>query len=339
MNGRADLGRGVRRLPAAAAGALMALLAWAPAFALTVDLPAEAVVAGVQVRLGDIAQSRGEAVAEEVAAVVLGQAPRPGQVRVFTRQQITTRLRQAGFDPEKVVLTGSEGVAVKRPGRLLCREEAERLYREEIARLLGVEAGRVALTLVNWVDPVVPEGDLRLCVLGEVGQIARAAATGTLIGPVDLVVDGEPHATLRPRALVAVKVPAVVAREGLARGSVIQPGQVGVVEIELTRLPDGALRTEEQAVGRQTVRSIPAGAPLRRSDVMVPVVVRRGDRVTVTVEAGGLVLAVPGMALEAGGAGEVIRVQNLQSNRTVSGVVRGPGEVLIALDGGPAAGL
>ncbi|MGE5554156.1 MAG: flagellar basal body P-ring formation chaperone FlgA [Betaproteobacteria bacterium] len=334
--------REVRRL-VAAVGLLVALLTCAPALALTVELGTEARVAGTQIRLGDVARIVGDqseqAQVATLTGLVLGQAPRPGQVRTLTRGQVVVRLRQAGLDPEEVEFTGSESVAVRQPGRLLGREEAEGLYRREIARLLAVEEDRVALSLVNWTEPVVPEGELGFRVRGGVAQVARAVATGTLTGPVDLTVNGEAQATLRPRAVISVRVPAVVTREGLARGSVIRPGQVDVVEVELARLPDGALRTLEEAEGKQVARSVPTGTPLSRTDVMVPVVIRRGDRVTLCAETGGLILTAQGLALEEGGIGEVIKVQNAQSNRTVEGVVRGAGQVLVNLDGPPAGGL
>lgn len=326
------------------AGAALAALAWAaPASAWTLELARQAVTTGLQVKLGEVARLSGEpdeaGKVRAAGAVALGQAPRPGQVRVFTRQQIALRLRQAGLAPEAVAFAGSGSVAVRRPGRPVGREEAERLYRDEVARLLGVASERVALSLVNWVEPVVAEGEVSLSVLGEVAQTARAVKTGTLTGPVDLRVNGEPEVTLRPRAVVTVRVPAVVTREGIARGSVVQPGQVEVVECELSRLPEGALREVAQADGRQAVRALPAGTPLQQSDLMVPVVVHRGDKVTVTLETGALTLTVQGLALEEGGAGEVIKVQSLQSNRPVAGVVQGPGAVLVIPDGGSAAGL
>jgi flagella basal body P-ring formation protein FlgA len=310
------------------------LLGGSPALALTMELQPEAMVAGSQVRLGEVALITGEPAEESligaVAAAVLGQAPRPGQVRVFTQGQVAVRLRQAGLHPEQVGLTGSESVTVRRPGRTLGQEEAEGLYRGEVARLLGVAEDRVTISLVNWVEPVVPEGELRLRILGEVAQVARAAATGTLTGPVAVAVNGEPQATLRPRAVVAVKVPAVVAREGLARGSVIRPGQVEVTEIDLSRLPEGALRQLAEAEGRQATRLVPVGVPLSGRDVMAPVVVRRGERVLLKLERGGLTLTAQGVALEDGGVGETVKVQNVQSNRTIEGVVQGTGEVAVA---------
>ncbi|HHW13979.1 MAG TPA: hypothetical protein GXX28_03475, partial [Firmicutes bacterium] len=253
--------------------AVAAVRGGAPALAFTVDLRPEAVVAGNQVRLGEVAVvESGEASRDGLDArqVVLGQAPQPGEVRIFARRQVELRLWQAGFRPDEVQVIGSETVAVRRPGRPVGREEAEALYRHRLAALLGVAEEKVTVSLVNWVEPVVPEGRLELALLGDVAQVARAAATGVLLGPVDLLVDGEPATTLRPRALVAVKVPAVVARQSLQRGSVIRPGQVELAEYELARLPDGALRTLAEAEGARAVRSVPAGAPLRRSDVAAP---------------------------------------------------------------------
>lgn len=318
---------------------LMAFLGGTPVWALTVDLQPEAVAGGAQVRLGEVAVIEGGAVSRDgldARQVVLGQAPQPGEVRTFARRQVELRLWQAGFRPDEVQVTGSESVAVRRPGRPVGRTEAEALYRRRLAALLGVAEEKVTVSLVNWVEPVVPEGRLELTLLGDVAQVARSAATGVLLGPVDLLVDGEPAATLRPRALVTIKVPAVVARESLARGSVIQPGQVEAIEYELTRLPDGALRTLAEAEGAQVLRSLPAGTPLRRSDVAAPLVVRRGERVTLRLASGTLVLTAAGLALEDGSLGATIRVQNLESRRTVAGIVRGAGEILVVPDGAPA---
>lgn len=331
--------------PALAFLALLTLLAsafCAPASALSLDLRPAAIATGAQVKLQEVVSfdlgAGEEGQAAELGAVVIGQAPLPGRTRVFSREQILARLRQAGYTPERAAVAGSASVTVQRPGRPVSREEAEELYRAELARVLGVDPGRVVVTLVNWTPPVVAEGRLRLSLLGDVAQVTRAAATGTLTGPVDLSVDGEPQATLRPRAVVTVKVPALVAREALSRGSIVGADQVELVEYELSRLPDGALRDPQQAAGRQAVRTVPAGTPLRRSDLIAPAVVRRGDRVTLTLETGLLSLAVQGLALEDGAAGEVIKVENSQSGRLVEALVRGAGDVLVVLGGSPAAG-
>ena len=58
---------------------------------------------------------------------------------------------------------------------------------------------------------------------------------------------------------------------------------------------------------------------------------QRDQNVTLIYEAAGLYLTVRGKALENGTEGDVVNVLNLQSKRTVSGVVVGRNQVAIAV--------
>ena len=49
-----------------------------------------------------------------------------------------------------------------------------------------------------------------------------------------------------------------------------------------------------------------------------------------SIDAPGIMLTTRGKALEGGGEGDVINVLNLQSKRTIQGVVTGPGRVDIS---------
>lgn len=84
------------------------------------------------------------------------------------------------------------------------------------------------------------------------------------------------------------------------------------------------------AVGREATRTLPAGTVLRATDVIAPRLVRRGEPVTITVRSGGLAIATGGRALASAGAGEMVRVVSLSTNRTLDGVVEGPDAVRVA---------
>ena len=58
---------------------------------------------------------------------------------------------------------------------------------------------------------------------------------------------------------------------------------------------------------------------------------QRDQTVTLIYEAAGLYLTIRGKALEGGTEGDVVSVVNLQSKRTVSGVVIGRGQVSISV--------
>jgi flagellar basal body P-ring formation protein FlgA len=92
---------------------------------------------------------------------------------------------------------------------------------------------------------------------------------------------------------------------------------------------DAAVRAS--AVGMQTRKQLRAGQAVRVADLAKPDLVQRDDNVTLIYEAAGLYLTVRGKAIEGGAEGDVVNVLNLQSKRTISGVVIGRGQVAISV--------
>ena len=81
----------------------------------------------------------------------------------------------------------------------------------------------------------------------------------------------------------------------------------------------------------QARRQLRAGQALRAADLAKPDLVQRDQDVTLIYETAGLYLTIRGKALDSGTEGDVVNVLNLQSKRTVSGVVIGRGQVAIAV--------
>ena len=86
-----------------------------------------------------------------------------------------------------------------------------------------------------------------------------------------------------------------------------------------------------QAVGMQIRRQLRAGQALRTADLAKPDLVQRDDNVTLIYEFAGLYLTIRGKALDNGAEGDAVNVLNLQSKRTISGVVIGRGQVAITV--------
>jgi flagella basal body P-ring formation protein FlgA len=74
-----------------------------------------------------------------------------------------------------------------------------------------------------------------------------------------------------------------------------------------------------------------AGQAVRIADLAKPDLVQRDQNVTLIYDTPGLYLTVRGKALENGTEGDVVNVMNLQSKRTISGVVTGRGQVSITV--------
>ncbi len=93
----------------------------------------------------------------------------------------------------------------------------------------------------------------------------------------------------------------------------------------------GDAATRKLAVGMQMRKQLRAGQALRVADIGKPDLVQRDDNVTLIYEAAGLYLTIRGKAVENGTEGDTVSVLNLQSKRTVSGVVIGRGQVAISV--------
>ncbi|WP_025561025.1 flagellar basal body P-ring formation chaperone FlgA [Sphingomonas sp. UNC305MFCol5.2] len=91
----------------------------------------------------------------------------------------------------------------------------------------------------------------------------------------------------------------------------------------------GALSADD-ASGMEAARNLTAGNIVRRSDLMKPQLVRRGEPVTIRIVSGALVITASGRALNGGGQGEMVRVVTNTTNRTLDGTIEGSGTVRIA---------
>ena len=77
----------------------------------------------------------------------------------------------------------------------------------------------------------------------------------------------------------------------------------------------------------QTRRMLSAGQPFRAEDVRRPIVVTKGQTVTMQFAAPGVELTAMGRAMSEGGVGDTVTIQNPVSYRMIAGTVVAPGTV------------
>ncbi len=84
--------------------------------------------------------------------------------------------------------------------------------------------------------------------------------------------------------------------------------------------------------GRRLKRPVLAGTPITHNLVDAERIVRRGQKVTLVVDDGGMEIRMAGRALSDGALDQRIRVENVSSRRVVEGVVRSAEVVEIRLN-------
>ncbi len=137
------------------------------------------------------------------------------------------------------------------------------------------------------------------------------------------------------RADVLVRRTAVVASAALSRGQAISAGDVSLETMWLEPDAGSPIDTLDDAVGLVCRTRIPAGTTLRADHLERPLVVRRGDLVTVHCISGGIVVKSPARALSDGHDGEVIEFQVDKSRRPFLARVNGAGRAVMVISAEP----
>ena len=119
----------------------------------------------------------------------------------------------------------------------------------------------------------------------------------------------------------------VVPSHDIARGETINESDLTFVTVDGAALMSGVPTKMDEVKGMQTRRMLAAGQPFRAEDVRRPIVVNKGQTVTMQFVAPGVELTAMGRAMSEGGVGDTVTIQNPISYRMIAGTVVAPGTV------------
>lgn len=116
----------------------------------------------------------------------------------------------------------------------------------------------------------------------------------------------------------------------LNRGGILKAGDLTTVRLPRLQVPSNALVSSEDIAGLAARSNLRANSPLTRNDFERPVIIARGEKVTVNFEIPGMKLTTRGQAIDSGAKGDVIDIMNLDSRRIIPAIVTSRGHVRIA---------
>ena len=225
--------------------------------------------------------------------------------------------------PMLIALTLSIAAEGAEDVRFQDQEEILTAAREFLLNELSGSYGEESEVIVEPLDP-----RLRLTRCEEPLE-AFLPAGGQLVGNTSIGVRCQtPKAwSLYVSAKVSVYSEVLVAARTLSRGTHLGAADVEFERRDLSRLPYGYLTDVAELDGKMSNRRINAGTVLTPSSLKDAPMVRRGERVILTIDTGGLQIRASGTAMQDGTRGQRIRVRNTGSKRVIEGVIIGPGLV------------
>ena len=119
----------------------------------------------------------------------------------------------------------------------------------------------------------------------------------------------------------------VVPAHDIARGDVIGESDLTYTTVDGAALMSGVPTKIDEVKGMQTRRMLSSGQPFRGDDLRKPIVITKGETVTMQFIVPGVQLTAMGRAMSEGGIGDTVTIQNPASYRMVAGIVVAPGTV------------
>jgi flagella basal body P-ring formation protein FlgA len=280
-------------------------------------------VAGDVVRIGDVIENAGTA-----AQIAIYRAPDLGTTGTLPTAQVLTALRAhqvIGVDTKDI-----KAITVTRLARNIDAKEIQ----DDIAHALEHRGGLGDAANLK----LVPDRDLQDLHLESynTGTVQPLAVRyDPRSGRFDVTFEvgndtGAPSTRLRFTGTAIETVEAAVLTRDVERADLLKSSDV-VIERRPKGEIGGDAAVRNSAVGMQMRHSMRAGQAVRVADLVKPDLVQRDQSVTLVFQTAGLYLTTRGKALENGTEGDVVNVLNLQSQRTVTGVVSGRGQVTIQI--------
>lgn len=291
---------------------------------------------GAIVTLGDLVDlhCNSASEAERLAKIALFPAPTAGLRRYVSVREIQDMLLIRGIDlidhefrgATTVLVVGREpqskpttNIRLVSASPRLAEQKLQKAVSEYLARS-GDESWRVGFDLSQDAARWIAAAET-LTVAGD-----REPSAGRQCFEVTVQV-GDQSKTIDVVAEVSAAPLVVVPVRAIARDARIERA-----DLELRRVGDsvetsGTAERFEELVGKEASRTLPAGKPVALSSVRQPVLVRRGDVVTVIVRAAGIRVRTQARARDDGARGELVAVESLSDRRTYFAQVSGIREV------------
>ncbi len=109
----------------------------------------------------------------------------------------------------------------------------------------------------------------------------------------------------------------VCAARNLSRNTILRAGDLDTIQRNITMLGPDVIIDPAQAAGLQLKTTMRPGAVLFKRLLKRPIIVKRGDMVTIVVHSGPLVVRAAGRVDTAGALGDMVMVKNLMSRKKI----------------------
>jgi flagella basal body P-ring formation protein FlgA len=273
-----------------------------------------------EVTLGDVATIAGVPAAEvqKLTRLAVTTAPKPGCSKEIDRDFILAKLHQQGYATAHILFSGAGTTLATRSSQSIDSDALTARLRAYIESQMPWETADTVITVQEPPDIAgLPTGKTSITFECDGDYRFVGETTFRTI----ILVDGKPCKTLYLRANVRPFGRVAVALREMGRGDPIRNTDFTMVRKDFAELGDGFFTNGEALCGLVAARPISAGSVISLHSVDRPIAITRGKMVTAEVAGRFFRITAVVKAMDNGKVGDVIRLTNVDSKKTLAGEV------------------
>ncbi len=249
----------------------------------------------------------------------IGEAPSAGSEKFIDPGQLKTYLAKLfdsrGVDAAEVKLDMPGRIVVRREAVQITQEQVEGIFRKFVTDNSPWKQQEVSVQRVHFSGlPLVPVGQLTWAVEP---SSPKERYIGNVTAQIVFYVNGEKVRTLGVVGRVEVFGNIYLASRPLKQNDIIGPSDLEVHRIDITEAPDRFATRPDQVENRRVLRNIGVHQPIELKNLDKPLVLKRGDPVTIVYFTPGIQVTAKGQAKENGCVGDSLSVVNVSSKKSI----------------------
>jgi len=308
---------------------ILVLCSFAFAGQTTVSLKAQATVEPGVIRLGQIAEIKGDAeLVKKVSNLEVGKVAEPGRKTRVTESVVKVFIKSVA-DSKDVVFNGVKFSDVTARSGLVSADSLKSLLLKEVRLRMpaNLQEGKdwkfeAAKMPSNLATP--ERGGKILAILSP-----QFSGVGQEVATIQIF-DGN-------KLISKHNVPFIVHRfeyvaelkKGIRKGEMLGEHDFEMVWQETTFQKRKVIKKAEEAIGRTAIRTLKSGDLLVDNSLIAPYAVKEGDVVRLFAKFGESVVQINAIAQKNAFKGQTISVRNVDTGKNISATVSGLGEAWV----------
>lgn len=285
-----------------------------------IEIHPEAGVNARQYLLKEIARVKAPGMMKEALEnFSMGFSPAIGAVKRESGQRLALKLKSISWLPPTAEIRFPDTVFIKRVGQDVSPDRLSALFHDYIKERTGNHSFEIRAFKVRGLG-LYPMGEIDLSVRPRRNREIK----GRVSLSVDVMVDGVSQGRVSMSGYVDLYDMVVCATRNLSRGEILESKDLGLKRINVSKIPDNYLTRLDTSIGKRLKQNLASNGFFRENMLEDPPLVKRGDNVVLVARKGNMRIVATGVADQEGRLGDQIQVNNLTTNRVVSGRISGP---------------